>query len=126
MEMKDLQYFFEGLSETLGQYFDEIYDTLVAKGKKRMGQETKGESPQISELIKRTREEQSFAELVARGKKGQEELIGAIGGEVKKILASAGVVTRPDLKRIEKRMEEIEQALEAREKSASRAGGQEE
>lgn len=115
MEMKELQYFFEGLSNTLGTLTVELYDTLVNKGKQRMGQETKGDTPQVSELIKRTREEQSVADMLARGKQGQEELIGAIGGEVKKILSSAGVVTRQDLHRIERRMDAIENELEKQE-----------
>ena len=112
MEMKELQFFFEGLSSTMSQLGDELYDALVAKGKKRMGQETKAETPQISELIKRQREQQTVAELVSRGKQGQEELIQSIGGEVKKILSSAGIVTKHDLARIEKRMDVIEKALE--------------
>lgn len=112
MELKDLQYFLEGLSSTLSQFYDELYDSLVVKGKKRMGEETKKDSPQISELIKRTREQQSVSELLSKGKKGQEELIQAVGAEVKKILSSAGIVTRTDLARIERRMSVIEQRLE--------------
>lgn len=108
MEMKEIQYFFEGLSNTFGDFFDEVYVTLVEKGKKRMGQETAGESPQISELIRRTREDKTIADMMAKGKKGQEELIRAIGGEVRKILSSAGIVTRTDLARIERRIDEIE------------------
>lgn len=112
MEVKETKYLFEGLSNTLGQLYGELYDTLVAKGKKRMGQEDVGDSPQVSELIKRTREKQSMADLLSKGQKGQEELIASIGGEVKKILSSAGIVTRTDLARIERRIDEIERALE--------------
>lgn len=111
MDMKEFQYFFEGLSGTVSQFYGDLYDTLVLKGKKRMGQETTGEAPQVSELIKRTREQQTLAELVSKGKQGQEELIQAIGGEVKKILSSAGIVTKSDLHRIERRMDEIEKDL---------------
>lgn len=111
MEAKEMQYFLEGLSGTLRELFDELYDTLVIKGKKRMGQETKGNSPQVSELIRRAREKQTVAELLAKGKQGQEELIQSIGGEVKKIMGSVGVVTRTDLARINRRMDEIEGAL---------------
>lgn len=111
MDLKELQYFFEGLSGTVGQFYDEVYDSLVAKGKKRLGQEAGEESPVISELIKRTREQQSISELLARGKKGQEELILSIGAEVKKILSAVGIVTRHDLARIERRMDEIENIL---------------
>lgn len=112
MEVKETKYLFEGLSETMGELFGELYDTLVAKGKKRMGQEDVADSPQVSELIKRTREKQTVADLISKGQKGQEELIASIGGEVKKILSSAGIVTRTDLARIERRIEEIERALE--------------
>jgi polyhydroxyalkanoate synthesis regulator phasin len=111
MEVKEIQYFFVGLSNTVAELYDQVYDTLVVKGKKRMGQETKKETPQISELIKRTREEQTISELLSKGKKGQEELIKSIGSEVKKILSSAGIVTRTDLARLEKRMNEIEKTL---------------
>jgi polyhydroxyalkanoate synthesis regulator phasin len=111
MEMKEFQYFFEGLTETVRPFVSELYDTLLEKGKRRMGQETSGESPQVSELIRRTRENQTIAEMVAKGKKGQEELIRSIGGEVKKILSSAGIVTRTDLARVEKRIDEIEKTV---------------
>ena len=114
MDMKDIQYFFDGLSSTLTELYGEIYQTLIEKGKKRLGKEATGDTPQISELIKRTREEHSIAELVAKGKEGQEELIRAIGGEVKRILSSLGIVTRNDLIRIEKRMDEIEKILSER------------
>jgi polyhydroxyalkanoate synthesis regulator phasin len=96
----------------LGVLYGELYDTLVAKGRKRMGQEDVADSPQVSELIKRTREKQTMADLISKGQKGQEELIASIGGEVKKILSSAGIVTRVDLARIERRIDEIERALE--------------
>jgi len=87
MEMKEFQYFFEGLTETVRPFVSELYDTLLEKGKRRMGQETSGESPQVSELIR------------------------SIGGEVKKILSSAGIVTRTDLARVEKRIDEIEKTV---------------
>ncbi len=112
MDVKETRYLFDGLSETLGGLLGELYDTLVAKGRKRMGQEDVADSPQVSELIRRTREKQTVAELISRGQKGQEELIQSIGGEVRKILSSAGIVTRTDLARIERRVDEIERALE--------------
>lgn len=111
MDLKELQYFFEGLSGTVGHFYGEVYDSLVVKGKKRLGQETREDSPVISELIKRTREQQSISELLAKGKKGQEELILSIGAEVKRILSAAGIVTRHDLARIDRRMDEIESIL---------------
>lgn len=112
MDVKETKYFFEGLSNTLGELSVELFDALVAKGKKRMGQEDIADSPQVSELIKRTREKQTVAELISKGQKGQEELIQSIGGEVKKILSAAGIVTRSDLARVERRIDEIDHALE--------------
>ena len=112
MDVKEIQYLFEGLSNTLGELSGELFDTLVAKGKKRMGQEDVGDSPQVSELIKRTREKQTVAELISKGQKGQEELIQSIGGEVKKILSLTGIVTRSDLARVERWIDEIDNALE--------------
>jgi polyhydroxyalkanoate synthesis regulator phasin len=111
VDVKEIQYFFEGISNVVGELGGELYDTLVAKGKKRMGQEDVADSPKVSELIRRTREKQSVAELVSRGQKGQEELIQSIGGEVKHILSAAGIVTRSDLSRIERRIDEIDRAL---------------
>lgn len=116
MDFKDFQYFAEGLSTTLGELYGDVYHTLIVKGKKRMGQDTKEDSPEISELIKRTREQRSIQELLSTGKQGQDALIASIGAEVRKILSSAGVVTRTDLARIERRMDEIEKALEQKEK----------
>lgn len=114
MDFKDVGYFMEGLSGALTEFYGELYQALVTKGRKKMGQEDAGESAQVSELIRRTRQKETVAELVGRGQKGQEELIGAIGGEVRRILSSVGIVTRKDLARIEKRMNEIESAVETR------------
>jgi polyhydroxyalkanoate synthesis regulator phasin len=111
MDVKEIQYLFEGISNTLGGLGGELYETLVAKGKKRMGQEGTADTPQVSELIKRTREKQTVAELISKGQKGQDELIQSIGGEVKKILSSAGIVTKSDLARVERRIDEIDKAL---------------
>jgi len=111
MDVKEIQYLFEGLSNTLGGLYGELYNTLVSKGKKRMGQEEVEDTPQVSELIKRTREKQTIADLVSKGQKGQEELIRSIGGEVRKILSSAGIVTKSDLARVERRIDEIDKAL---------------
>lgn len=117
METKELQYFFDGLSDTVGGFLEEVYETLVQKGKKKMGQETGTETPQISELIRRTREQQSIADLVAKGKKGQEELIQSIGSEVKRKLSAAGIVTKTDLARLDRRVDEIEKILTEKEES---------
>lgn len=114
MDLKEIKYLVEGLSTTLSAMYEELNETLVAKGKKRLGQEDAGDSPQISELIRRTRERRTLVEILASGKGSEEELIQAIGGEVKKILSSAGIVTRSDLARVERRMDEIEKALEDR------------
>jgi polyhydroxyalkanoate synthesis regulator phasin len=111
MDVKEIQYLFEGISNTLGGLGGELYETLVAKGKKRMGQEGTADTPQVSGLIKRTREKQTVAELISKGQKGQDELIQSIGGEVKKILSSAGIVTKSDLARVERRIDEIDKAL---------------
>ncbi len=116
MEVKEIQYLFEGVSDIAGPFLGELYDTLVTKGKKRMGRETEGDSPQISELIRRTRESQLVAEMVDKGKKGQEELIRSIGGEVKKILSSAGIVTEMDLARVQRRVDGIEAILTEKDK----------
>lgn len=111
MDFKEIQYLLEGLTGTAAAFYGELYEALVAKGKKRMGQEGAPESPQVSELIRRTREEKCMADLLAAGKSGEEELVHAVGGQVQKILASAGIVTRADLARVERRLDEIEKAL---------------
>lgn len=114
MDYSDIGYFLEGLSEVLTDFYGELYQALVTKGRRRMGQEDAGESVQVSELIRRAREKQAAAGLVALGRKGHEELVADIGGEVKRVLSSSGIVTRADMARIEKRLDEIEKAVEAR------------
>ena len=111
MDVKEIQYLVEGLASTLAEFYSELHEALVAKGRKRMGQEDVPDSPQISELIKRTRERQALVDYLGKGKQGDEELIRAVGSQVKKILSSAGIVTRTDLTRVERRMDEIEKAL---------------
>lgn len=111
MEVKEIQYLLEGFSSTITEFYGELREALVAKGKKKMGQEGAADSPQVSELIRRTRERHNLAELLAGGKQGEEELVQAVGAQVKQILSSVGLVTRSDLARVERRMDEIEKAL---------------
>lgn len=110
METKDIRYFVEGLASTASGVFDELYEVLVAKGKKKMGKEDV-ESPEISEIIRQVKEKETVAGFLARGKKGREDLIQSVGEEVQRILSSIGVVTKMDLKRIDKRVAEIENLL---------------
>ncbi|HEY5530792.1 MAG TPA: hypothetical protein VIK22_02190 [Candidatus Anoxymicrobiaceae bacterium] len=118
MDLKEIQYLVEGLFGTLNAFYEEVHDTLVAKGKKKLGQEDIEEGPQLSELIERTRERRRLTAIIAGGKGGEDELIEAIGREIRRVLSVAGIATRDDLARVEKRMEEIEQALEEKEKRA--------
>ena len=111
MDVKEIQYLLEGFSSTLREFHGELREALVAKGKKKMGQEGAADSPQVSELIRRTRERHSLAELLAGGEQGEAELAQAVGAQVKQILSSVGLVTRSDLARVERRMDEIEKAL---------------
>ncbi len=111
MDAKEIQYLLEGLSSTLTEFYGELREALVAKGKKKMGQEGAADSPQLSELIRRTRERHNLAELLVGGKPDEEELVQAVGARVKQILSSVGLVTRSDLARVERRMDEIEKAL---------------
>lgn len=110
METKDIQYFVDGLTSTVRDVFDELYGVLVTKGKKQMGKED-AESPEISEIIRQVKEKETVADLLARSKKGREDLTQSVGEEVQRILSSIGVVTKMDLKRIEKRVAEIENLL---------------
>ena len=119
MDLKQIKYLVEGLSGTLNTFYEEVHDTLVAKGRKRLGQEDIEEGPQLSEIIRRTRERRTIAEILASGKGGEAELVEAIGNEIRSVLTAAGIATRDDLARVEKRMEEIEQALEEKEKRAA-------
>jgi hypothetical protein len=107
MDAKEIQYLAEGLSVTVGRFSGEIYQSLLIKGKKRLGQETRAEAPAISDLIRKTRKDQVVSDLLMKGKKGREEFILSIGAEVKKILSSAGIVTRSDLARVQRRIDEI-------------------
>ncbi len=111
MDAKDLKYLFGGLTSTLYEYYSQVYDSLIAKGKKKLGKGEE-ETPAISELIKRVREEHSISEMLSRGREGQAEFTQAIAAEVRRILSKVGVVTRADLVRVEKRLEEIEKFLD--------------
>ena len=119
MDLKEIQYLAEGLFGTLNAFYEEVHDALVAKGKKKLGQEDIEEGPQLSELIERTRERRRLTAIITSGEGGEEELIEAIGSEIRRVLSVAGIATRDDLARVEKRMEEIEQALEEKEKRAA-------
>ncbi len=110
MDARDLKYLFKGLTSTVSEYYFEFYDNLIAKGKKKLGKGNE-ETPAISELIRKVKEEHSISEMLSRGEEGQAEFTRAIATEVRKILSRVGVVTRADLARVEKRLEEIEKYL---------------
>lgn len=111
MDAKDLKYLFQGLTATLSEYYSEVYDSLIVKGKKKLGRGEE-ETPAISELIRKVKEEQSISEMLSKGEKGQAEFTQAIAAEVRRILSRTGVITRSDLARVEKRLDEIEKYLE--------------
>ncbi len=114
MDTREVQYLVEGVSDTISSVYDELYDSLVVKGKQRLGQQTTGDAPVISDLIKRHREDNELSSLLSRAESEKEELIRSIGAEIRKRLSTVGLVTQSDLARIQRRMDEIEQVLASR------------
>ena len=99
---------FQGVVTTCKEVGGEFYKELVAKGKKRMGQESEPTGERIAELIHKTRASEPIADLISRGKKGQEEMVSAIGKELKNVLSVAGIVTKTELAHLEKRVNQVE------------------
>ena len=71
MDKKDLRYFWEGLTGTVTEFYGELYDSLVAKGKRQLGDDSAAQTPHISDIIRRMREKEAMQELLSRGKRGR-------------------------------------------------------
>ena len=102
---------FQGVVATCKEVGGDLYKELVSKGKNQMGQESDPTGAGIVELIHKTRESEPIAEIISRGKKGQEELVSTIGKEIKNVLSTAGIVTKAELVHLEKRIDQVERKV---------------
>lgn len=76
-------------------------DELVEKGKSGSGKGAKG----ISQADRAVRD------LVDKGRKEREDLLGAIGKEVTRVLDNMGAITKNDIRALEKKLASIEKKV---------------
>lgn len=101
MEPKDVPYLLLGAMSTIREETRKTVDDLVEKGKAGTGKSAKG----ISQADKAVRD------LVEKGRKEREDLLGAIGKEVTRILDNMGAITKNDIRALEKKLSNIEKKI---------------
>lgn len=101
MEPKDVPYLLLGAMSTIREEMKKTVDDLVEKGKSGSGKGAKG----ITQADKAVRD------LVDRGRKEREDLLGAIGKEVTKVLDNMGAITKNDIRALEKKLASIEKKV---------------
>lgn len=101
MEPKDVPYLLLGAMSAIREEMKKTVDELVEKGKSGSGKGAKG----ISQADRAVRD------LVDKGRKEREDLLGAIGKEVTRVLDNMGAITKNDIRALEKKLASIEKKV---------------
>ena len=107
MDFNDLPYLILGSMAAVKDDSIRSVDEMISKGKE-IAEGTKSKVKQTAEDRKL---EATFQDLVKKGKKESEELVDAIGKVIKDTLNSLGVVTKSDIKAVERRLDSVEKKL---------------
>lgn len=107
MDLNDMPYVVMGALASVRDDSINTLDDMVARGKE-MAAGTRGKVMNVADQKK---VEATIQDLVKKGKKESGEFVESIGKVVKDTLDSLGIVTKNDIKVIDKRLAEVEKKL---------------
>ncbi|MDD5447690.1 MAG: phasin family protein [Actinomycetota bacterium] len=107
MESNDIPYLVIGALASLRGESVKSVDDVIAKGKE-IAEKTRSRAKKTAGDKKL---DAQIEELIKKGKKQREELIKSIAATVKDTLNSLGIVTKTDIKEIDKRLAALEKKV---------------
>jgi polyhydroxyalkanoate synthesis regulator phasin len=109
MELNDMPYLLLGALASVRDDKIKTVDDMVSKGKEL----AEGTKSKAKSSVQDRKLDATVKELVKKGKQESAELVDAVGKVVKETLDSLGVVTKSDIKAVEKRLDSLEKKLSA-------------
>lgn len=116
MELYDMPYLVFGALASIRDESIKTVDEMIAKGKEL----TEGASTKVKSTAQDKKLEATIQDLVKKGKKESEELVEAVGKVVKDTLDALGIVTKSDIKDIDKRLAAVEKKLAPKKKKPAK------
>ena len=109
MDLNDMPYLLFGALASVKDESITSVDEMVAKGKDL----ATGTKSKARATVQDKKLDATVKELVKKGKQESADLVEAVGKAVKDTLDSLGVVTKSDIKNVEKRLDDLEKKLSA-------------
>lgn len=109
MDLNDMPYLLLGALASVKDESITSVDEMVAKGKDL----ATGTKSKARATVQDKKLDATVKELVKKGKQESADLVEAVGKAVKDTLDSLGVVTKSDIKNVEKRLDDLEKKLSA-------------
>lgn len=108
--MNEMPYLLLGALASVRDDKIKTVDEMVSKGKELAD----GTKSKAKSSVQDKRLDATVKELVKKGKQESAELVEAVGRVVKDTLDSIGVVTKADIKAVEKRLDSLEKKISAK------------
>lgn len=107
MEINEMPYLLLGALASVRDDSISTVDDMVVKGKEL----AEGTRSKAKATVQDKKLEATVKELVKKGKQESSDLVDAVGKVVKDTLDSLGVVTKSDIKAVEKRLDTLEKKI---------------
>ncbi len=107
MEMNEMPYLLLGALASVRDDSINTVDDMVAKGKEL----AEGTRSKARSTVQDRKLDATVKDLVKKGKQESGELVEAVGKVVKDTLDSLGVVTKSDIRAVEKRLDALEKKI---------------
>ena len=110
MDLNDMPFLLLGALASIRDDDIKTVDDMLVKGKEL----AEGTRSKARSTVKDKKFDATIKELVKKGKQESADLVDLVGKAVKDTLDSLGVVTKSDIKAVEKRLDSIEKKLSAK------------
>lgn len=117
MELNDMPYLLLGALASVRDDSIKTVDQMIEKGKEL----AEGTKSKVKDSAQDKRLEETMQDLIKKGKKESEELVESISKVVKDTLDSLGIVTKSDIKDLEKKLNSLEKKLSTKKPAKKKA-----
>jgi polyhydroxyalkanoate synthesis regulator phasin len=109
MDLNDMPFLLLGALASAKDESVSSLDDMIAKGKGL----AEGTKSKAKATVQDKKLDATVRELVKKGKEDSAELVDAVGKAVRDTLNSLGIVTKADIKNVEKRLDDLEKKISA-------------